>query len=265
MRAKALAVLAPVLLCACGDAAPGGQVLATVGDVTITQRDVDAEAGAAGTRASSSDRAQIVDRLIDRAVLLDLARGERLHLTPEHLAATRRADQESLLTLYRGQIGARLRAPDDREIDALIAGQPWMFADRQQLVLDSIEPERETDTGPLLLLPSLDAVAASLTARRIRFDRTAAVVDSGALPANEARLLVAAATNRPLAVATGQRRRIVGIVSRVPAPITGEVARRVARAVLIRMHTDRLLAERVSQARARAVIRYRPDLAPAQR
>lgn len=259
---KALPVLAALAASACDDAPPTGQVLAKVGGAAITQRDIDADSEAADGRAGAGNRSARLERAIDQTLMIQLARDARLDVTPDYLATRRRGEAAALIALYRRHVAARLPQPTTAEIETLIAQRPWMFARRAQLVLDQLDTERAADlarSGP----GSLAAIAAGLTARRIAFERTAAVVDTGALPDVEGRLLVDLPPGRPVAIPG--RGRIVAIVSRIPAPITGDVARKVADAVLARMRVDDELARLTAMERARTAIRYRADLAPALR
>ena len=252
-----------LLLAACDDGLPKGQILATVAGDQITKRDFDAELATERGRGEPPSRSIVLDRLIDRAILVRLARREKLHLTPEYLAASRRADEDALIDFYRQFAGSELRAPDEAQVDAFIAAHSWMFAERQQLILDQIVATAPIPAGfNAAHFASLDALAHALSRSGVPYQRSVIALDSGGMADVEARLLSRVALNAPQIMGAG---RFAAVSSRSAVPLKGDLARQVALAVMRRDGEERAAQALVQAEKARTRIRYRPDLSPARR
>lgn len=217
--------LAPLaLLAACHDAPPAGQVLATVGGHDITDTELAAEA-----RAAPAPRAELLERLIDRALLADAAHGRGADLSPVYLADMRRARDLLLADSLRRQIAARLPVPDEAQARAFIAAHPQAYADRAQVIL--MAPDGAA-TG-------IDTATAD--------PETAAAIGGAGI---------------------GETVRIGGnpyrVLARKPLPVPPSDALNQARAALIAEETERQARAILARMRARAAIRYQPGFGPAQ-
>lgn len=238
-------------------------MLASVDGAPITQRDFDAEQGALTARQSGTPSGvrTVVERLIDRAVTVHLAERDRLHLSPEYLAAERRGREDVLIALFRASLAGAVPAPAPGEVDRFIAAHPALFAQREQLVLDQLAPR--VPPPATLRAPDMATLEAALTHLGQGTQRSTIVVDSGTLEEGEAARLRAVPIGRVLRLGDGRATRFVAVVARTPVPVTGAVAHSLAAAVMRRSAEDAVLAGRLAAERQRVAIRYRRDVSPA--
>ncbi|TGX53516.1 hypothetical protein E5A73_11820 [Sphingomonas gei] len=255
-----------LLLAACDqEPSPKGQVLASVGGDAITKRDLQGELAAAARLGAQGDSpGPALDRLVERELLLRAARARELDLSPEYLAAIRRARADILIDMFNDQMASELPAPSAAEISNFIAGRPWMFAGRQFLTLDEIVPSSVEGVRVVAGAATIDEAAGRLAARKLSFQRRSLRVDSAQLPATEASALLGAGT-APVALAGGTPARLAAVQAREPAAIVGEQANKVADAVIRRERLARRLEAVVAKERRETQIRYREGFGPAAR
>lgn len=256
-----------LLLSACDEKLPPkGQVLATVGGDAITKRDLQGElAAAARLRVEDDAPGAALDRLVERELLLRAARQRETDLTPEYLAAIRRARADILIDMFNDQVAAEVPAPSGAEISRFIAGRPWMFANRQFLTVDEIVPEG--GPGEVRIAEgsvTIDEAAGRLTTGKIPFRRRTVRVDTAQLPAADAAALLGGGSV-PVALLAGAPARLAMVQARAPAGITGEQANKVAEAVIRRQRLARRLEVVVAEARRDTQVRYREGFGPAAR
>ena len=102
-----LAGAALLALAACGDKSPQGQVVATVNGEEITAQEVNAEAQALNLPANANREAvlpQILQRVLDRKLLVGVARERKMDKSPDFLIQRRRAEETVLATMLARQI-----------------------------------------------------------------------------------------------------------------------------------------------------------------
>lgn len=223
-RGLAIALVSLALLAACHNAAPGGQVLATVDGHDITDTELSAEA-----RAAPAPRAELLERLIDRALLADAAHRRTADLSPVYLADMRRARDLLLTDSLRRQIAASLPTPGEAQASAYMADHPWAYAQRAQVTL--IAPDGAT-TG--IDTATADPGTASAIA-------TAGIGDTVLIGGKPYRIL-----------------------ARKPLPVPPPDALGQARAALIAEEADREMRAILARSRAQTAIRYQPGFGPAQ-
>lgn len=259
---RAAAILL-VPLAACDQQPPKGQVLASVGGEAITKRDLQAELASAarlGARDDSSGPA--LDRLVERALLLRVARERELDLSPEYLAAIRRAREDILIDMLNDQVASQVPAPSAAEIRNYVETRPWMFAGRQLLTLDEIVPQGGADA-----LRTVSAAASMEDAARLlgtALQRRSVRADSAQLPAADAAALLGAGA-APVALLQGSPPRLVLVRARQAAPILGGQADKIADAIIRRERLARRLESLVATQRKGAQVRYREGFGPASR
>ncbi|WP_404338522.1 hypothetical protein AB2M62_06180 [Sphingomonas sp. MMS12-HWE2-04] len=265
---RAIATCAALLLLAACDQqpAPKGQVLASVGGEAITKRDLQGELAAAAQLGARDDApGAALDRLVERTLLLRAAHARELDLSPEYLAAIRRARGDILIDMLNDQVAAQVPAPSAPEIADYVATRPWMFAGRQVLTLDEIVPQGGADALRAIGQPATgDDAARALAARGLPFQRRSIRADSAQLPAADAAALLAAGT-APVALLQGSPPRFAAVQARAAVPITGEQALKVADAIIRRERLARRLEALVAKQRNAVQIRYREGFGPAAR
>lgn len=229
-----------LLLAGCSPAEPQGQVLAVVDGTDITRRDVQAEARASGLIESASAdarlRAALVDRLVDRALLVKAAQARGLDRTPDYLAAVRRARALALVESLRADILSHVPVPSAAAIADHIARNPWRFARRT------------------VLYGRRAATSSGDPARGAPF-----VLETGALTPADAERLAAL----PLGTATLLNGTPVVIERRVPAPLVGSEASIQAAATLRTAAVDRYAFKILQNQRLAVMIKFQQGLGPA--
>lgn len=118
------------LLHACDGAPPTGQVVASIGDEDVTKRDLRAQQQ--GDRTSPAD---LLQQVVDRKLLAQIARAQGVELDPTYLAEYRAAREELLVDALERRIGQGLRQPTEPELMSLAHERPWAFQDRAVLKL----------------------------------------------------------------------------------------------------------------------------------
>jgi hypothetical protein len=262
VRKRRLSLGVVALITACSPAPPSGQVLAQVGDVVITRRDVGVELAAAGLGATTdaATRQAVLGRLVERALLVQQAQRQRIDRTPDYLAAQRRSRDLILLDLLSEQAAGR--EPSRREIDAFVAARPWMFAGRQIVTADAVMPAAGRITSAeLAAQPSPDVLARLLTRRGVPFVRRTVQLDSGLLLPDAAKRLVQP-DRRSLVLQWEGGDALVQPIARTSAALTGQRAVEVARAVMQRRTKTRRLNAMLEQERARTPVRYQQGFGP---
>lgn len=156
---RTLGLAAVLVLAACSEPLPTGQILAIVDGDDVTQRDLAAEGP-----FEQGKSAGVLRDLVDRRLLADAARVHGIEQTPEFLAALRRAREQLLVQGLGRQLSTRIPDPRPAEIAAYIASHPLAFAGRSAVTL-----ERTDGTGALTLDSARLApdVAGQLLAKRV--------------------------------------------------------------------------------------------------
>ena len=190
MRLKAImlgsAMTAALMLAACSKE-PKGQVVAVVNGDEVSMAELNAEL--AGVNIPDTiDRAmlrrQVLERIIDRKLLVQKAKEQGLDKTPEYISQQRRLDENLLVSMLGQKVAQTVPAPDDRDVTQYIADNPTMFGQRQRLLLDQIQFEAPKDNKQLLNLRdahSLDDIAAVLEKMGLASRRGRGVIDTGRL------------------------------------------------------------------------------------
>lgn len=205
-------------LAACGDRAPSGQVLASVGGDDITKRDLAFEAAVTGLPIGAATLAAIVDR----KVLAQHARDESLDRTPEYLSALRRFREATLAAMVARQLALDAPRPDDAALARYVAAHRWQFADRARVEVRQA-------------------------------DGTTRAIDTATLPDDAARL-ASAAPGDSLTIA-GQR---VTVLAHTPVAMTPQQRIDAARTALARERGPAAVQAFLAGAKAAVRIRYQP-------
>lgn len=129
----------------CADRPPTGQVLASVDGDDVTKRDLEVEAALTHMPPGPV----MLNAIVDRKLLVRLAKRERLEMTPEYLAAVRRFREATLATLVVQQVAGALPLPGDAAVRAYAAANDWRFAGRQLIEVEDAGERRTIDTATL--------------------------------------------------------------------------------------------------------------------
>ena len=178
------------LVAGCSKKAPEGQVAATVDGKEITLQEINTELKAANVPPTTDKQVvqrALLQRIIDRKLLIGAAEQKGLDKTPDYLADKRRLDETLLAETYAKQQLATLPVPSDADITKFMGDHANAFSKREQLVLDQIRfptPANVKALQGLETAHSMEAVAQELTKLGIKFDRGTAGLDTAGVPSN---------------------------------------------------------------------------------
>lgn len=268
-KAKLLtgAMLAILMTTGC-EKKPGGQIVAVVNGEEISIQELNAEFDGL-TLPASVDRKEvmreILQRVIDRKLMVQRAQTEGLDKSPEFIAQQRRLNENLLVSLMGKQIAKDIATPEISQIEKYIADHPRQFSGRQRLILDQIQfepPKNPATMAKLKNLHSLDAVSAALTADGVKHGRGKGAIDSSKLPDKTLAQIDALPAGEPFIMPSNGRVVASVVVSRQPIPPTPDAAREAAAEMLRRQALSQVSKSSLAEARQVAIIDYQPSFAP---
>ncbi|WP_375427169.1 EpsD family peptidyl-prolyl cis-trans isomerase [uncultured Sphingomonas sp.] len=246
----------------------GGQVVAVVNGEEVTQQELNAELGGAALPQGADRKAvmtQLLQRIVDRKLLVAQAKEQGLDKSPIYLAQIQRAQDAVLVDLLVGKVAKGMPVPDAAAAGRFIEGNPTLFAGRKRYELDQLafraanDPALGAKLKPARTLPEVEAV---LKAEGIPFQRGAAQLDTGSLAPDVATRIAALPPGEPFLVPqNGQM--IVSVIRRIEAaPVAAQQAQPAAVELLRRQAVEQAMRKQADQARASAKIEYDPAFAP---
>lgn len=247
---------------------PKGQILAIVNGEEISMQELNAELqGARIPDNADRDkiRKEVLQRLIDRKLIVQKSREQGLDKTPEFVAQQRRLEENLLVSLLGQKIAATVPMPDDRDITQYIADNPSQFSGRQRLLLDQIQFAAPKDPKMLLMLRdahSLDDVAAGVQKLGLAMSRGKGVIDTGRLDPQMVKIIDKLPAGEPFVLPSNGQYVASVIVGRDSTPTPGNVARLAAAEVVRRKALVAESKAQVARARSSAEIQYQPGYEP---
>ena len=262
-------VAAALLLTACHKE-PKGQILAIVNGDEISQQELNAELQ--GVRIpDSADRTalrkQVLQRLVDRKLIVQKAREQGLDKAPEFIAQQRRAEENLLVAMLGQKIAATVPMPDDRDVTQYIADNPTQFGSRERLLLDQIQFQAPKDPKRLLALKdahTLDQVAANVQALGLAFSRGKGVIDTGRLDPQLMNIINQLPPGEPFVLPSNGQYVASVIVGRDATPTAPQAARLAAAEAVRRKELIAESKAQVARARSTAEIQYQTGYEPAK-
>lgn len=258
---------AMVLIAGCEKKA-GGQVVAVVNGQEITQQDLNAELQGATIPPTADKKAvmaQVLQRVIDRTLLVQKAKAEGLDKSPTYLSQLRRAEDGLVVNLLTTKAAKGIALPDAGAVDNFIARNPTLFNDRKIYKLDQIVFAQPNDIAVLRQLEpahSLDAVGAILTAAGIQYTRGVAQLDTASVAPEIAAKIASLPTGEPF-VAPDKGRMVASVITAtVPNPTPGAQAKPAAIDLLRQQALGSAMQKQLDTARSAAKIDYQPNFAP---
>ena len=261
------ALIAALLVTGC-QKTPKGQVVAIVNGDEISQAELNAELqGVQIPDSADRDklRRQVLQRLVDRKLIVQKAREQGLDKTPEYVAQQRRLEENLLVSMLGQKIAATVPLPDDRDITQYIADNPTQFSGRERLLLDQIQFQAPKDVKRLLTLKdahSLDDIAAGVQKLGLSFSRGKGVIDTGRLDPKLVSVINKLPPGEPFILPSNGQYVASVIVGRDSTPTPAPASRQAAAEMVRR---NELIAEskaQVARARSTAEIQYQPGFEP---
>ncbi|OAN66844.1 EpsD family peptidyl-prolyl cis-trans isomerase [Sphingomonas sp. TDK1] len=243
-----------------------GQVVASVDGDEITVFELNAEVQASqvppGTDRKLAEQLAL-QRIIERKILVKVAREQKLDKTPAFLIQQRRADELILATMLRDKIASGIAQPTDAEIAQYQTAHPDRFAQRKIYSIEQIvfpPPGSADKFKQFAPLKTLDQLAAKLTADGVQFRRAPSQIDTAALPPEIAGK-IAALPPQEMFILPSQQGLTANVITGVtiqplPADQARELALNSLRTERFSKAADAQLNERLKK--ARASVKYQP-------
>jgi EpsD family peptidyl-prolyl cis-trans isomerase len=238
-----------------------GQTVAVVNDQEITASELNAELANNQNVANAPDakqaRAAVLQRLIDRKLLVQQAQKDGLDKSPEFLNQQRRLNDELLLNMLITRQLNTSQVPSPEEIKRFEAARPETFAKRETWTLSQVIyplPKDQAVTNKLAAAKTMPEVEQILTSSGIQFRRDTKKIDTAVFPHQ----IYAQIDN----LKPGGQAVASVITAREPNPLTPEQARAAALNGMKREQANKLVQDRVKSLRATAKIQYQPGYEP---
>ncbi|MEO6092967.1 MAG: peptidyl-prolyl cis-trans isomerase [Novosphingobium sp.] len=243
---RSIVLLPLLLLFACNNGEPSGQVVATVDGEEITSAELQLEMGQSGGGQPGSAQQAALQRLITRKLLVKEAERRKLDDTPKANAARSRARELALVQLLQSDLDSKAgSAPTEMEVDRYVTQHPERFTQRQLISVDRLIVSNAT-AG---LLESIKArqtlpdVEALLTAGNIPFVRSAALLDSLSLDPEIVSKITKMGPGGILVLPTGTGAvQVVKLTAIRSAPVDNDDARNAALQVMLRARSENVRA-----------------------
>ncbi len=245
-----------------------GQVVAVVNGLEITQQELNAELEAARIPDGADKKAamaQLLQRVIDRKLLVSKAKADGLDQSPSYLGQVARAQDAILIDLLAARKAKTVPVPDAAAAQKFIAGNPALFGQRKRYALDQIafSPPNDPALGKKLgAAQTMAEIEAALKAANIQFVRGTAALDTAALPPEAAQKIASLKPGEPFLVP--QNGQVVASVIRgaEAVPVAEQQAIPAATQLLRRQEVEAAMKKDLDAERAKAKIEYQPGFAP---
>ena len=263
-----LACAGAMLTAGCHKNAPQGQVAAMVNGKEVTLQEVNTELQAQNVPDNADKQTvqrALLQRVIDRKLLVSAAEDKGIDKTPDYLAQKRRLEELLLAQTYAKQQLATVPVPTQADIDKFMADHGNVFSQREMLQLDQIRFAPPPNTKALAALQqdhSLNAVAATLTGLGIKFDRAQAGLDTGQLPFQVLQKINKMPAGEPFVIPQPGMVTVNVLLGRKPIPIDMTKARPAAVAQWREQKFGEIINKQIASLRSGAKITYQPGFAP---
>lgn len=263
----ALAGAAFVSLHACSSE-PTGQVVAVVNGEEITQQELNAEIAELPTPPVGDKQAvrrQILQQIIDRRLMAQVAKEDGLDRDPMYVIRERRMKEQLLVQMYGAKTAETVRVPDPASVKKYLADNPGKFSQRTAFLVDQISFDFPSDQKILKELEAdktLADVEETLKSFKINYSKGANSMDSGNIPTPVLNQILALPAGEPFIIPMQGRVVVSVITGRQPVPTTEEQASPMAAQTMRSESIGKVLRTRLEEAKAKANITYQDGLAP---
>ena len=268
MRNSMIFGAALLLMTSACDRKAEGQTVAVVNGEEITASELNAELSEANLPQGIDEaqaKSQVLEAMIDRRLLVQQAREQDLDTSPEFLNRHRKMTEDLLIGLLAARQVGSAQLPRPEEVARFEADNPNMFANREYWNLDQLiyaTPENPQVAQQVNQSKTFDELINRLNANGIQFTRTKNRLDTSAVPPDVHRRIVALPAGEPFIVPAGARTVASVILSREPAPRSGEEAKPIAVAAIRRSQGASGMENRLKELRQSAKIDYKEGFAP---
>ena len=263
----ALAGAAFIAISACSSE-PTGQVVAVVNGEEITQQELNAEIAelpAPPVGDKEAIRRQILQQIIDRRLMAQVAKEDGLDRDPMYVIRERRLKEELLVQMYGVKTADTVRVPDASSVKKYLADNPGKFSQRTAYLVDQISFDFPSDAKILKALEadkSLADVEETLKSFKIDYSKGANSMDSGNIPTPVLNQILSLPAGEPFIIPMQGKVVVSVITGRQPVPTTEQQASPMAAQTMRAESIGKVLRTRLDEAKAKANISYQDGLAP---
>ena len=263
----ALAGAAFIAITACSSE-PTGQVVAVVNGEEITQQELNAEIAelpAPPVGDKEAIRRQILQQIIDRRLMAQVAKEDGLDRDPMYVIRERRLKEELLVQMYGVKTADTVRVPDASSVKKYLADNPGKFSQRTAYLVDQISFDFPNDAKILKALEadkSLADVEETLKSFKIDYSKGANSMDSGNIPTPVLNQILSLPAGEPFIIPMQGKVVVSVITGRQPVPTTEQQASPMAAQTMRAESIGKVLRTRLDEAKAKANISYQDGLAP---
>jgi peptidyl-prolyl cis-trans isomerase C len=264
-----LLLVATMGLTACNKEKGGGQSLARVNGEDITMLQVNEELAHANVPADQRQAAikKVLESLIDRQVIVDQAKQEKIDRSPGVLQAIARAKAQIIEQTYLQKVLSKIEKPNEAEVSDYFHQHPDLFSKGKLFDLKSLLIARKDMNDKLRAemasAKSLDQIAAWLDSNHVRYARGVALRRSIDMPPEMVAKLMSMHTGQIFVVNDGGNSMIVSIVDVKDSPVTFEDAAPIIAKYLTGKKVKEAVNTEVKHLRSLAKIEYLNASAPA--
>lgn len=247
---------------------PTGQVVAVVNGEEITQQELNAEISelpAPPVGDKEAIRRQILQQIIDRRLMAQVAKEDGLDRDPMYVIRERRLKEELLVQMYGVKTADTVRVPDASSVKKYLADNPGKFSQRTAYLVDQISFDFPSDAKILKALEadkSLADVEETLKSFKIDYSKGANSMDSGNIPTPVLNQILALPAGEPFIIPMQGKVVVSVITGRQPVPTTEQQASPMAAQSMRAESIGKVLRTRLEEAKAKANISYQDGLAP---
>ena len=247
---------------------PTGQVVAVVNGEEITQQELNAEIAelpAPPVGDKQAVRRQILQQIIDRRLMAQVAKEDGLDRDPTYIIRERRLKEELLVQMYGVKTADTVRVPDASSVKKYLADNPGKFSQRTAYSVDQISFDFPSDPTVLKALEadkSLADVEETLKSFKIDYATGANSMDSGTMPTAVLDQILALPAGEPFIIPMQGKAIVSVITGRQPVPTTEQQASPMAAQTMRAESIGKVLRTRLDEAKAKANISYQDGLAP---
>jgi len=247
---------------------PTGQVVAVVNGEEITQQELNAEISELPSPPVGDEKAvqkQILQQMVERRLMAQTAKQDGLDRDPMYVVRERRMKEDLLVQMYGKKVADTVRLPDAASIRSYVAANPDKFSKRTAYLVDQISFDVPKDPSVLKALEqdeTLADVEASLTDLNIKFDKGKNSIDSGQIPADILKQILALPAGEPFIIPAQGKVIVSVIIGRQPVPIGEQDVSPLAAQIMRSENLSKVLQARLDEAKAKAKITYQKGLEP---
>jgi len=261
-----VALLGVALLAGC-EKQPEGQVVAVVNGDEVTLQELNNELGNADLpegEAKTEARNRALDSIINRRLLAGIAQEQGIDDSPEYIVRRRQLEEALLVQMLAQRTARPMKQPTAQEVNAFVAENPQMFADRAILSVDQIRfptPARQDYIAALRPAKTMADVVTVLNRLGIKFERATTQVDSGNLPREMFERIKAVGSAEPFVIPSPGGVSVGQVVASRPAPLPANQVTPAATSLIQRRNLGTELDTMIKAAKAEAGIDYQDGFA----